>query len=63
VRDNPVVVGVLGVAAVMWAYFTVAALVQGAYPLAVLDAVLFIGSVWTIMRILRRRRRQNRLDR
>jgi len=43
----------------MWAYFMVRALAKGAYVLGALDGLLVIASVWTITRILRRRRRLN----
>jgi hypothetical protein len=42
----------------MWGYFTVVALVKGAYGLGALNSLLLIGSVWTVGRILQRRRRQ-----
>ncbi len=53
------VVAVLVAAAAMWGYFTVAALVKGAYLLGVLDGLLLIATVWTTMLILRRRQRQD----
>ena len=46
-------------ATAMWAYFMVRALSKGAYALGALDGLLVIVSVWTITRILRRRRRLN----
>lgn len=58
--DSTVSIVVLFAAAGMWAYFTGAAFAKSAYVVAALQAVLFIGTVWTITRILGRRRdRQN----
>lgn len=54
--DSTGAVVVLFVAAAMWAYFTAAAVAKSAYLVAGLQALLFIGTVWTITRILRRRR-------
>lgn len=54
--DSTASVVVLFVAAGMWAYFTAAAFAKDAYVVAGLQAALFIATVWTITRILRRRR-------
>jgi len=49
-------------ATAMWAYYMFRALSQGAYALGVLDGLLVIASVWTITRIIRRRRRTSEND-
>lgn len=54
--DSTGSVVVLFAAAGMWAYFTAAAVAKSAYVVAGLQAVLFTCTVWTITRILRRRR-------
>jgi hypothetical protein len=41
----------------MWLYFLVAAVSRDAYGIAALDALLFLGNGWSILRILRRRTR------
>jgi hypothetical protein len=53
-RGN-VLVFVLGTA--FWGYHLVTAVTRGAYGPAALDALLFIGTVWGLMRVLRRRRK------
>jgi hypothetical protein len=52
-------VAVLFAAAAMWAFYMVAAFRHGSYGLGAINGLLLIGSVWTIMRIMRRRRRQD----
>lgn len=54
--DSTASVVVLFMAAGMWACFTAAAFTKNAYAVAVLQAALFVATVWTITRILRRRR-------
>ncbi len=54
--DSPGAVAVLTAAAAMWVYLTVAALMEDAYLLAVLDGLFLIASVWTLTRTSRRRR-------
>jgi hypothetical protein len=58
--DSTGMVVVLVVAAAMWTYSTVVALARGAFVLGALDGLLLAATVWTLMRTLRRRRRQAR---
>ena len=51
---------ILVVATVMWTVYLVAALRRGSYGVAALDGLLLVGSVWTLTRVLRRRRRRAR---
>ena len=40
----------------LWGYYLVAALAEGVYWLAAIDAVLFVAAVWSVTRVLARRR-------
>jgi membrane protein YdbS with pleckstrin-like domain len=58
--DSTAAIVVLVAATAMWAFYMVVAIAKGAYALAAVDALLLVASVWTVSRILRRRRAQRR---
>jgi hypothetical protein len=56
IRDSTPVLVALVVAVGLWGYYLVAALADGVYWLAAIDAVLFLAATWAVTRVLARRR-------
>lgn len=56
IRDSTPVLVALVVATGLWGYYLIAALADGVYWLAAIDAVLFLAAIWVVTRVLARRR-------
>jgi hypothetical protein len=56
IRASTPMLVALVVAAGLWGYYLVAALADGVYWLAAIDAVLFLAAIWAVTRVLARRR-------
>ncbi len=56
IRDSTPVLVALVLAGGLWGYYLVAALADGVYWLAAIDAVLFLAAIWAVTRVLARRR-------